>query len=88
MPYILAAYLIIFNIVGFVVCAADKRAAIRHNRRVSERTLFLLALVGGAIGIWLSMLFFRHKTRKLRFMVFIPVIALAHAALAYVLLCQ
>jgi len=86
MTYILTGYLIIINIVGFFVCSADKRAAIKHKRRVRERTLFVLALLGGALGVWLAMLIFHHKTRKLRFSVFMPLIALAYAALAVFLL--
>lgn len=88
MPYILAGYLIAVNTVGFIVCAADKCAAIKHRSRVSERTLFALALLGGALGIWFAMLIFHHKTRKLRFMLFMPLVALAYAALAIILLGQ
>ncbi len=88
MPHILAGYLITANIIGFIVCAADKRAAIKHRSRVSERTLFALALLGGALGVWFAMLIFHHKTRKLRFMLFMPLVALAYAALAIILLRQ
>ncbi len=88
MPYILAGYLIAVNIVGFIVCAADKRAAIKHRSRVRERTLFALALLGGALGVWLAMLIFHHKTRKLRFMLFMPLVALAYAILVIILLGQ
>ena len=73
--------LIVMNIVAFAVCAADKRAAIRNKRRVRERTLFLLALFGGAAGLYISMMVFRHKTRKMRFKVLIPAILFAQAAL-------
>ena len=88
MLYILTGYLIVANIAGFIVCATDKRAAIKHRSRVSERTLFVLALLGGALGVWLSMLVFHHKTRKLRFMLFMPLITAAYAALAFILLRQ
>lgn len=88
MPYILTSYLIAVNTVGFIVCSADKRAAIKHRSRVSERTLFALALLGGALGVWLAMLIFHHKTRKLRFMLFMPLVAAAYAALAIILLRQ
>lgn len=88
MPYILAGYLITANIIGLIVCAADKRAAIKHRSRVSERTLFALALLGGALGIWLAMLIFHHKTRKLRFMLFMPLVAAAYAVLVIFLLGQ
>ncbi len=86
MLYVLAGYLAVMNIAGFAVCAADKRAAVRHARRVRERTLFVLAFLGGALGVWLSMLAFHHKTRKLKFMVFVPVVFIAQAALVFYLL--
>jgi uncharacterized membrane protein YsdA (DUF1294 family) len=86
MPYILIGYLIAVNLLGFAVCAADKRAAVKHTRRVRERTLFTVAFLGGALGIWLSMLTFHHKTRKLKFMVFMPVAVMTQAAIAYYLL--
>ncbi len=73
--------LILVNIVGFAVCAADKHAAIRNKRRVRESTLFLLALFGGAAGVYISMMIFRHKTRKMKFKALIPVILCAQAAL-------
>ena len=73
--------LILVNVVGFAVCAADKRAAIRNKRRVRESTLFLLALFGGAAGVYISMMIFRHKTRKMKFKVLIPAILCAQAAL-------
>ena len=73
--------LILVNVVGFLVCAADKRAAIRNKRRVRESTLFLLALFGGAAGVYISMMTFRHKTRKMKFKVLIPAILCAQAAL-------
>ena len=42
----------------------DKYAAIRNQKRISEKTLLLLAAIGGTIGSSLAMLIFRHKTSK------------------------
>ena len=39
-----------------------------------ERTLLLLAAAGGCTGALAGMLMFRHKTRKLKFMIGVPVI--------------
>ncbi len=86
MIYVLIGYLAIVNITGFAVCAADKRAAVRHARRLRERTLFLLAFLGGALGVWLSMLAFHHKTKKLLFMIFVPVVFVVQAVLVFYLL--
>lgn len=64
---------IAWNFWAFVVFGWDKRQARRSRRRVRERTLYLLALSGGAIGAVAGILFFRHKTRKTSFLLrFIP----------------
>ena len=45
---ILAAYLVIVNLLGFAVMGIDKKRAIRGAWRISEASLFLTALVGGS----------------------------------------
>lgn len=42
----------------------DKRLAIKKQRRISEKTLLTLVLMGGTIGSGLGMLAFKHKTSK------------------------
>lgn len=64
-----------------VVMGADKAAARNKRRRVPERTLFSLALLGGSIGGIAGMLLFHHKTRKPAFYLGFPLIALAQLAL-------
>ena len=67
-------YLATVNLVAFVAMAADKWKA-RHNRwRIRERTLLLLAVIGGSVGAILGMTLFRHKTQHLRFWLGLPVI--------------
>ncbi len=50
-------------------------------RRISEKTLFLYALLGGSPGAILGMWTFRHKTLHKRFQYGLPLILLAHLAL-------
>jgi uncharacterized membrane protein YsdA (DUF1294 family) len=50
-----------------IVYAADKSAARRDEWRTPERTLHLLALVGGWPGALVAQTLFRHKTRKMSF---------------------
>jgi uncharacterized membrane protein YsdA (DUF1294 family) len=45
----------------------DKRKAIKNRWRISEKTLFLQAIFGGAIGSLLGMNLFRHKTKHKKF---------------------
>ena len=62
-------YLIIINIVTFVIYGYDKWAAINKKHRISEVMLYFLGLIGGFVGSLIAMQFFRHKTRKIRFYV-------------------
>jgi len=85
-------YLGALNAAAFALAWADKKSARKGKttprgivRRVPEKTLFLAALAGGSAGLMLAMLIFRHKTRKLRFMLGVPVIMGAQAALLWLL---
>lgn len=60
-------WLIVINVVTFVIYGYDKTVAGRAWTRVPERLLLLLALVGGTVGALLAMLLFRHKTSKAGF---------------------
>ena len=78
----LAAYLLGINLAAFFTFGADKRRARRDAWRVPERTLFLLALLGGSLGALCGMRVFHHKTRHWYFRFGIPAILLAQLALA------
>jgi len=66
---VLFAYFLIINFLTFVIAGYDKYLATKHKHRVSENTLFLLAAIGGSIGLLFAMLLFRHKTSKTSFIV-------------------
>ena len=78
----LLAYLAAVNAITFAVYGADKRRAKKGKRRVPEKTLFLLAAVGGSAGALAGMRSFRHKTRHWYFVWGIPAILAAQIALA------
>lgn len=66
--YWLIWYLVAINVVTMFVYGVDKAKSHRVNsRRISERTLLIMALVGGSIGALIGMKLFRHKTQKLSF---------------------
>jgi uncharacterized membrane protein YsdA (DUF1294 family) len=73
MKYLLA-YLVIINAAGFLFMLIDKRKAQKNLWRIPERTLMSVAVSGGSIGVLLGMQIFRHKTKKLRFTIGVPVI--------------
>ena len=80
-----AAYFIIINIIGFAMAFSDKRKAEKGKHRISEPTLFFVSLIGGSIGMYISMKKFRHKTKQKRFMFGIPLIIICQLALAAVI---
>ena len=75
------AYIAIINLIGFACMGEDKKRAVRGAWRISEASLFLTALLGGALGCTLGMHFFRHKTRHWYFRYGMPAIFLAQLAL-------
>jgi len=60
-------YLVGINVLAFCIYGIDKYLAVKNKYRVSEYSLFILAIFGGAIGSLLGMKTFHHKTRKLLF---------------------
>lgn len=71
---IFAGYVLIMSIIGFLSMYIDKRKAIKHQWRISEKTLFIIALLGGSIGSNLGMTICRHKTKHWYFVIGMPVI--------------
>lgn len=85
MNYILYYFLFI-NIIGCLIMFIDKNFAKRHFRRVSEKTLFFIAFIGGAFGVYLSMHLFRHKTKHWSFLILVPVFIAINLIIIYYLL--
>ena len=61
--HVVIFYLVVVNLIDFILMGVDKRKAIRGAWRIPEATLFLFALIGGSLGGILGMHFFHHKTR-------------------------
>ena len=82
---LLAVWLAAINAVTFLIFGLDKWKARRKMRRASvrripEKTLFLLALLGGSVGALLGMRVFHHKTLHKSFRYGIPAIFILEAA--------
>ena len=60
-------YLIIINIISFILYGLDKYKAINKKWRIPEMVLISISFLGGGIGSIIGMITFRHKTKKLSF---------------------
>ena len=67
-------YLVIINLIAFLAMYIDKKRAKWGRWRIKESTLFTLVLLGGGIGGIAGMHTFRHKTKKMRFIIGFPAI--------------
>ena len=83
-----AIYLIVINLTGIVIMGTDKNKARHEKWRIPEKTFFIIALIGGSLGIWTGMYLFRHKTKHWYFVIGIPAILAAQIALCVYLWTQ
>ena len=66
-------YLVVINVVAFILYGLDKAKAVKHQWRIPEATLLGAAFAGGAFGAFTGMIVFHHKTRKMKFRILIPI---------------
>lgn len=69
---LLKAYIISINLLALGLFAIDKYYAKKGRWRIKESTLLWVAFLGGAAGSLLGMAAFRHKTKKKRFTILVP----------------
>ena len=79
---IIVVLIAVFNVLAFALFGIDKKRAINREWRISEKTLFLSALPGSALGALLGMYFFRHKTKHWYFRIGIPALLILQLAAA------
>lgn len=71
---LMIGYIVIINLIGFILMGVDKWRAKNRSFRIPEATLFLFAILGGSIGAITGMYTFRHKTRHWYFVWGMPII--------------
>lgn len=79
----LLIYLLIINIITFVLFAVDKWKAIHNRWRIRTITLMGFALAGGTVGGLLAMYIFRHKTKTASFTVGLPVMLVVQVVILW-----
>ena len=75
MGFAALAYVAVLSAILLFLMYNDKQKAIKKEWRIAEKTLFIVALLGGACGGVLGMYFFRHKTKHNTFAFGFPLLA-------------
>ncbi|NLJ96537.1 MAG: DUF1294 domain-containing protein [Clostridiales bacterium] len=78
-------YLLAMNVIGFAIMGIDKLKAMRRGWRIPERTLLLIAIIGGTFGSFLGMVIFRHKINKRKFQLLLPLVSLVYIIILWFL---
>lgn len=76
-------YWFAINLLALCLMYIDKQKARRKSYRISERTLWLVAFLGGALGATVGMKWFRHKTKHPQFKMGLPILAILEAGLIW-----
>ena len=84
---LLAAYLIGINLATLLLYKYDKHISPAEGaiRRIPERVLLLLALIGGTVGAFLGIYLVRHKTDHLGFQLWFWLIVVVQVTLVFCL---
>jgi uncharacterized membrane protein YsdA (DUF1294 family) len=78
-------YVIIINILTFLIYAYDKHCARKAKWRISEKVLLSFTWLGGSLGAYLAMCLLHHKTRHKKFQILVPVILTLHIILLLII---
>ncbi|MEX2416431.1 MAG: DUF1294 domain-containing protein [Paenibacillaceae bacterium] len=81
----LILYLLLINFLSGFLMYWDKKASQTQKRRIPEKLLFQLALLGGGAGCWWGMKANRHKTKHKTFTIGIPSIIVLNLLCIYLL---
>ena len=84
--YIPLIYFAAVSAITAIITAVDKYKAKKGAFRISEATLFILALTGGALSEYVTMRLIHHKTLHKRFMIGLPLIILLQITAAILII--
>ena len=70
-------YFLVINLFGVFVMYSDKKKSRKGKWRTPENHIFAIAMAYGALGIFIGMRLFRHKTKHNKFVIGIPMILVA-----------
>ncbi len=85
MPNLPLIIIAVMNVITMLFYIIDKYFAVKNKWRISEKTLILLAFFMGAGGALLGMVLSRHKIRKAKFLIFVPLFLVLQIIITVVL---
>ncbi len=77
---------VVINILSFTLFFIDKKRAVRGKYRISEGSLLTISLLFGALGSYLGMQIFSHKTKKAKFQLGLPLLIFLNLIVLYYLM--
>ncbi|CEG23203.1 hypothetical protein BN1080_02150 [Planococcus massiliensis] len=77
---IIAGYFTVLSLLALIMMKVDKTQAQRRSQRIPEKNLWSVAILGGGIGAYMGMMWFRHKTRHTNFRIGFLMLAVIDAA--------
>jgi len=80
---LIGVWLLLTGAAGLLAIGIDKSRAVHQEWRISEKTLFVMALLGGFLGVATGMQLFHHKTSKLSFIIVVYAISALWVALLF-----
>ena len=83
---IIITYLGIMSLILFLMMGIDKAKAKQGARRISEKSLFTVAALGGGIGGVLGMKVFHHKTLHTSFKLGMPALTVLNFGIAFLIM--
>ena len=79
---ILMYCLLALNVGVWLMYGIDKWKAKSGRWRIPEKVLLLAAFAGGSVGALAGMMMFRHKTKKAKFVISVPIFFVIHCVIA------
>lgn len=78
LAYFILGYISVMSLIAFIIMGIDKYKAKAKQWRIPEKTLLLVAFLGGGIGTAIGMRSFRHKTKHPKFTILVPLSAILY----------
>ncbi|MCC3865739.1 DUF1294 domain-containing protein [Terrisporobacter petrolearius] len=76
-------YLIIINVIGFLIMNIDKKKAVKKAYRIPEKNLLFICVLGGSLGVLIGMYKFHHKTKHNKFVYGVPSLLIFNIIMIY-----